>query len=276
MGSIYTDYKDLNSGTGPSPALWADCPLAQIADDANVAVQVYDDFMNFSQHISAQNTQQYASYIDTGVTLTQAADQGLGGHLVVAGNDADNDEGSITTGGNTGTSFLISDTAGSEKKLWFEARIKKASVADNALALFVGLSEEGLAAANTLVDDTGEVASKDLIGFQTLHADGDALVFCYRKAGAAKQTIALNTASAVLTAATYVKVGFKYDPAEVAAKRIKVYVDGVEQSTYGTAANIAAVTFPDGEELAMLFATKVGAAAESKGYMDWWRCVQLR
>ena len=261
--------------TGPSANLWGTCPIDDIKNDMAVGYVLEDDFLNFSDHISAQNVQGYASYIDTGVTLKQGAAD-VGGAVEVAGNDADNDEGSITSGGNAGGAFLISDTAGSEKKLWFEARFKKASIADNALAMFVGLSEEGLAAANTLIDDTGALASKDMIGFNTLQADGDALVFSYRKAGQAVQTIALDSGSSALTADTYVKVGFIYDPLEVTAKRITLFVNGVEQSTYGTGANISAATFPDGEELAFLLATKVGAAAESKLQLDWFRCVQLR
>jgi hypothetical protein len=90
------------------------------------------------------------SYIDTGVTIKSLAVQDLSegehGILEVAGNDADNDEGSITTGGNVGTIGLISDTAAQAKRLAFECRIKKASVDDNACAFFVGLSEEGLSA----------------------------------------------------------------------------------------------------------------------------------
>ena len=49
----------------------------------------------------------------------------------------------------------------------------------------------------------------------------------------------------------------------------------MKESTYVTGTNIAADTFPDGEELALLLATKVGAAAESKFQMDWWRVAQL-
>lgn len=263
------------SHNGPSNNLWKDCPILEMIEDPSIGFFIFDDFLNVPQMISDQDVARYSSYIDTGVTLKQSA-AGVGGWLEVAGNDADNDEGSISTGGNAGGPFLISDTAGSDKKLWFEARLKKASVDDNALALFVGLAEEALAGADTLVDDTGEVASKDLIGFQTLHADGDALVFCYRKAGQAKQTIALDSTSSPLTADTFVKVGFKYDPDAPTTKRIKIYVDNVLQATFGTGTNIAAATFPDGEELAMLLATKVGDAAESKLQIDWWRCAQLR
>lgn len=257
-----------HTGRGPSPNVWHNFPILEILEDPGKGLYYFDDFLNFGKHNTAQAVQQYASYIDTGVTI-----QGLplvGGIVEVAGNDADNDEGSITTGGNTGTIATISATAGAETPIWFEARVKKASIADNALAFFLGLAEEGLAAADTLVDDTGEVASKDLIGFQVLHAAGATVNAVWRKAGQAKVTNIAAVTSMV--ADTYIKLGFTYDPFSLSAnERIKWFVNGVEQSTYGTAANIAAATFPAGEELALLWATKVGGAVESKTQMDWWR-----
>ena len=248
------DVLNVVDGRGLSSTIWHDCPRGVLGVDNNDGVFLFDDFVLGA---SAWN-----SYTDTGVTLTTAAGESYGA-LEVAGNDADNDEGTIQSGGLA----AIDSSAG--KKVWFEARFKKASIANNALAVFLGLAEPGLAAADTLVDNTGEVADKDLIGFQTLHADGDALVFCYRKAGQTKQTVSLDSDSSVLTADTYVKVGLKYDPSADSDERIKIYVDGVEQANAVTSANISAATFPDGELLAALVATKVGAAAESKCQIDW-------
>jgi len=259
MSSVKVELKDINTGTGASPAVWADCPRDEIAFDSAVGIIYEDEFVNTPQMISAQNVAKYASYIDTGVTIKQSASE-TNGAVVVAGNNADNDEGSITTGGNSGTMVVISDTASAAKKLWFEATIKVESIADDNTAFFVGLSEEGLAAADTLVDDTAELAQKDFIGFRTLTADGDALLFSYRKGSGAIVSIALDTASAVLVADTYVKVGFVYDPEAIDAKKIKLFVDGVEQANAVTATQIATATFPDGEELAMLLATKNGDA----------------
>lgn len=259
-----------------SPAIWL--PIDRVVrDDPSRAAHKFDDFDNFTQHISAQNVQEYASYIDTGVTLTQlaAADlsEGEYGVLEVAGNDADNDEGSITAGGNTGVMGMISNTAAQAKYMAFECRMKKASIADNALSFFIGMAEEGLAAADTLVNDTGEVASKDLIGFQCLAAAGETVAAIHRKAGGAKVSTIADMET--LVADTWVKLGFRYDPSAPIDKRIAFFVNGVEQSTYVTSAAIEAATFPDGEELTFLFATKVGADAESKAQLDWWRFGQL-
>ena len=226
----------------------------------------FDDFMNYPAHISAQTIGNYATYIDTGVTLKQAAGEATGA-IEVAGNDADNDEGIITTGGNSGGMVAIDATGAG--RIAFECRIKKASIADNALSFFVGLAEEGLAAANTLVDDTGALASKDMIGFSTLHDAGEELDFTWRTAG---ETTQVHANIADMVADTYMKMGFLYDPGNHPDdKKIKIFIDnGVEESVYVTQTNLAASTFPDDEELALLLSTKVGAAAESKLQMDWW------
>ena len=58
------------SYTGPSPQIWDSFHYAPERFG-----QHYDDFTNFSDHISDQQTQQYSSYIDTGVTINQLAQQ---------------------------------------------------------------------------------------------------------------------------------------------------------------------------------------------------------
>ena len=231
---------------GLSPAIWKDFLKERAADPSSIAF-FFDDFGNFSQEISAQNIAQYASYIDTGVTIKSLAVQDLSegehGILEVAGNDADNDEGSITTGGNVGTIGLISDTAAQAKRLAFECRIKKASVDDNACAFFIGLSEEGLAAADTLVDNTGELADKDFCGFRVKQDNGEELDFAWSKAGDAT-AVQEHAALTSLVADTWVKLGFLYDPDAPTAKRIKIFIDGVEQTSYVTGAQIAAEKGP--------------------------------
>lgn len=259
----------------PSPAIWGDCPWEEIANGMRSGILFWDDFVNQPTWTAGTGTTlKYSYYGDTGVTINaiETYDES-GGVLEICNNDADNDEGSIQC---YGAPFEISDTAGADFKLWFEARLKKAAITDNSLAFFVGLSEEGLAAADTLVDNTGVMADKDYIGFDVEHDAGEELNFGYNLSGATavEKIAALDT----LVADTYVKVGFVYDPLADTAKRIKVFLNGIEQSTYVTATNIATASgsaFPDGEELAPLLATKVGTAAESALHMDWWRCCQL-
>jgi len=255
----------------PSPNIWADCPVLDLIENPERGLYFWDDFQNFPKHSTAQQVQKYASYIDTGVTIQQIATDRYG-VLQIAGDDADNDEGSITTGGNTGGLAVIGDS-GAEGKLWFEARIAKSTIADNGKAFFVGLAEEGLAGADTLVNDTGAFADKDCFGFRVLQDNGEEVDLVWKKAGQTVQEVA-NIAT--MAADTYIKLGFIFDPSAPTTKRIRLFINNVEYTTYITGTNIAAATFPDGEELALLLATKVGTGSLTTTFnMDWWRLAQL-
>lgn len=276
MGNTIVRSVNESSRYGLSPAIFEGNRIPDHTEFLNNPALGRSVLLNFMdgapKFASAVSQAGLVTYQDTGVTIQGSAVVDAG--LEVAGNDADNDEGSLTLGGGVGANFVISDTASASRKLAFEAVFSKASVADNGLAFFVGLAEEGLAAADTLVDNTGEVGSKDLIGFHCLQDDGDSLDIIYRKAGQAKQSV--SDAHQAIAASTYYSLGFVYDPAAPADKKIKFYVNGVDQGVYVTATNIAAATFPDGEELTFLLATKVGAAAEVKANLRLLRIAQLR
>lgn len=258
--------------TGPTYDLWADCPVEEIIADPNVGIHFFDNFVNCPTWSAPAGTlvDKYNVYGDTGVVIGPAGLQG--GGLKISGNDADNDEGTIQVGGG---GFVISDTAANAKKLWFEACFQKASVADNALAFFLGLLTPGSAAADIQVDDTGAMAaSKSYIGFHTLHTSGEELDFVWGDSTSTVVTWGDNIGT--LEAATDYKMGFKYDPG--LTRLIEVWLDGVCYKTdYVDAADIAHATsiFPDGDVLAPALCTKVGAAAEIICYMKWWRAAQL-
>lgn len=258
-------HKGLNP-RGLSSRIWGRIPVKNwsVGIDGRF---FFDDFMNHPAHISTQTIGNYGSYIDTGVTLKQSASEPTGA-IEVAGNDADNDEGSIISGGGAGGMVAI-DATGS-KRIAFECRFKKASIADNALGFFVGLSEEGSQAANALVDNTGVVADKDFIGFSVLADDGDSLDFTWKKSG---QTVQVHADIATMAADTYMKMGFLYDPvSHPDDKQIKIFIDnGVEESVYVTQTQLAAATFPDDEELCLFLATKQMAGTDAVlAQLDWW------
>lgn len=264
-----------------SPNIWGDCPIEAIVNGTIPGRFFQDDFVGVVPNTSAGagattglGTAGYFIYGDTGVTVKAQAgvEEGV---LEVAGNDADNDESVVSTGS---PSFIISDTAGDDKKLWFEARVKKASVADNACGTFVGLGWDhgnGVSVAKTLclTDDDAALGAFSFIGFHVDQANGDAMDFVYKANG--QSAVVKIAAVEVPVADTFTKVGFVYYPDNPAAKKIKVFINNVEQTTYVTATNIATATFPDAEPMAMVWAAKVGTAAESKAQMDWWRAAQL-
>lgn len=265
---LFVNHLGQSGGAGLSPRLWSRMSGQGMTPDGQVpGFMVGDNFLNTK--IDADNTNGYGYYADTGGSVTQLA-TASGGVVRIATDNTDNDEVWISAGAATGVFGAVSDTAGSDKLTIFEARFRVGQVT-NAYNIFVGLSEEGLAAADTITD-AGALASKDLLGFWVLEADGDALNFGYRKAGQTAQT----TISGVqaLTASTWYKVGFVYDPKAPTANRITVYVNNEEQSTYVTGTNIAAATFPDGEELTFLAGLKNGAGTAHSLDIDWWAFFQ--
>lgn len=267
LNTIFTTHLGQAGGRGLSPRIWNHMRGQNLSPDGlSNGFEFFDDFVNHGAIAAAANDVSggYAAYIDTSNTINALATE-PGGVVQFSTDATDNDECWLTTGGNTGVLGKISDTSGDEKLTLFECRFRVDQVADNEGAIFIGLAEEGLAAADTKVDNTGVMADKDFIGFNTVHADGDALRIDYKKEGETQQ----NVQSSVLAADTWYKVGMVYNPRADSSKRISFFIDNVEQSSYVTATNIAASTFPDAEELAILIGMKNGAATACELDIDW-------
>lgn len=281
---LYTLHKG-QAGAALSPQLWSKAATGVLNGNGSGAAGWFDDFDNFGSITASGSVGGYYGYIEADATVgaIQNVVNPSGGRGVIKlltstdAADGDNHDTVLTTGGNTGTLGAISDAAGADKLTIFEARIRLPSVTNGDGSIFVGLGEEGLAAADTpIVDSTGHtLSSDDLIGFFVGEDDNDALKFVYRKNGQALQTVL--TYGTALAANTWYNVGFIYDPAREASKRIAIYVNNVEQSTYVTATNIAAATFPDGEELALVAAIKGSANNDAQNFlMDSWAFYQER
>ena len=273
--ALFTAHIGQTNGRGPSPRLWRHAVHSMFAPDGSARGHFAgDDFRSFGASAAvASNVGRYSgdylgyrSYEDTGDAIAQIATDRFGA-ITFTSAATDNNESWLQPGAAASVMGLISDTAGDDRLLVFECRVKVGQLVE--IAAFWGLTEEGLAAADTLVDDTGALASKDMIGFHVpAHASVAKVDFVYRKAGQTAQVIIDDLST--LVADTYVKFGFLYDPLAPTSKRIAVFLDGEEQSTYVTGTNIAAATFPDGEELQPLFGQKVGAAAAKTSTLDWW------
>lgn len=264
-----------SNGFGLSPRLWKHLQGQNLSTDGSTSgYGVIEDFLNFGAIAPAISGTTagtahggYGYYVDTATSACSIKNiaTAVGGVCQFSNGATDNHESWLTSGGNSGVLGKVAST--SSKKMIFEAKFRVGQVADSLHNVFIGLSEEGLAAADT-VTDAGALASKDFLGFTILEGDGDALKFVYRKAGQAMQT--LFTYGTALSASTWYNVGFVFDPEEEAAKRIKIYINNVEQTTYVTATNISAATFPDGEELAYLAGIKNGAATAVTLDVDGW------
>jgi hypothetical protein len=260
-------------GRGLSPAIWqAYGFIGGALGDPSLFPFLFLDFANFGVMASAASQGGFITYQDSGVTIQPGPDcdnsEGEFGMVEVAGNDADNDEGHLELGAGTSGLVRIDPTAGERAVVAAEFRFKKVSVANNAVAVALGLGEPGFAAADGLADNTGVLASKDFVGFQTLHASGSEIDTVHRLAG--QSVVQVKDNAATMVADTWIKLGMVYDPRAEANKKMKFFVNGVELNDSVTDAVIAAGSvFPTDEELTLVMLTKVGEAAESKAYLDW-------
>jgi hypothetical protein len=279
MGTPYISHESQVSGH--SGAIWGDCPFLEILNDPSVGYYWFDDFISdCATATTVANEHGYPVY-EGDCTITSSS--GAGGALALFGT-TDNEEAALQVGGVNSSIFVIPAASSTGKKLWFECRIKKSAITNSLGGFFVGLVGENAAAADFIADAGADFADVDLLGFwgdETDDSLGSHVHVVTQKTGAAFDTI-IDTV-ATLEADTYVKLGFVYDPKAPSHKRIKFFVDGVEQSTYvGETTSDATVyitdttNFPGGEEMSPMIAIKMAGAADMTVSMDWWKCVQLR
>lgn len=262
-----------------SPALWSALNEVNVSPDGGGGFFYGDDFGNFGQIApSAGGTtagtahQGYGYYVDTttaACSIKQLATER--DRIQLALSATDNYEATLQSGGGSGNLCNINLTAGYERMLIFEAKFSLGQVGNN-YNFFVGLSEEGCAAQNGGFTNAGAVADKDRLGFWILESDGDALCFGYKKAGQTIQTI--GTYGTALAAATDYNVGLIYNPLAHTSKRIRWFVNNVEQTSYVTGAQMAAATFPGGEEMAFLASLRNAAAVAKTADLDFWSVFQ--
>ncbi len=265
----------------PSPAVWGNCPWDDIQKGLLSGIAIGDEFVNADDEDGVDTN--YLRYIDTSNTIrilvpdtTALATGSRGGVLRLATDATDNDSPIIQYQHANGTApFLIGNTAGAAWPLWFECRIRKSSITDNQAAFFVGLAQVGAAANDGLLEDnTGDlVNSISAIGFRALHDNGEELDFVYQDGGQTAPTEVMANITSMV-ASTWIKLGFVYNPAAEASKKIKIFVNNREQSTYITTTNIDATTFPENDAMTFVFGLKNGEGTATTADIDWWRCAQ--
>lgn len=266
-------------GRGLSPAIWqAYGFIGGNLYDPSLKPFFFDDFATLPLMASATAQAAYITYQDTGVTIQgcAAADTSEGefGVLEIAGNDADNDEGSIELGAGVHGLVRIDPTAGERAVVAFEARLKRTTVLTNNACFAFGIGEPAFTAADALVDDTSALvaAGKDFVGFQTLNASPSEIDTVYTIGGTATVNQIKDNAG-TLVADTWIKLGGVYDPYGETDKKLKLFIDGVELGDSVTDAIIAAGTaFPTDEEMTLVLLTKCHTQATTAHpiYADWW------
>ena len=260
-----------SAGREPSPEIWDRISLSDVWHGK--AFLFHEDFKGFglttavSSNVGLYSGQHHwRSYEDTGDAITQLAtdEDGVCAIAIAATN---NNESWISPGSATAVLCRPRTPANDGRSIFFEARVNMSTLVGN---MFVGLTEEGLAAADTIADSAGTLADKDYIGFLVDEDAPTVARFVASKEGGT----AVNISSSVNTfvADTFVKLGFVIDMQERDTnKRVKFYVNGVEQGSYMTNAQYIDTThFCTDQELTILFGGKNNNAAKTVR-ADWIR-----
>ncbi len=265
-------------GRGLSPAIWqAYGFIGGNHDDPSLTPMFFDDFANLGVMANDASQGGYWTHQDSGCTIQQcaAADNSEGefGILEVAGNDAHDDEAYLEMGGAVSGLVRIDSTVGERNVVAFEARIKRTTVTDDHTCFAFGIGEPAFAAQDAITADSGVLAAKDFLGFQTLLESNEEIDAIYSIGGGSVVQIADNCGTAV--ADTWMKLGGVYDPMAASGKKIKMFIDGAE-ITADTAVTDAVITagtaFPTDEEMTLVLLTRnnTGDTTAHPVYMDWW------
>ncbi|KKK49797.1 hypothetical protein LCGC14_3131410, partial [marine sediment metagenome] len=157
----------------------------------------------------------------------------------------------------------------------FGCRFSLQSVANNVNGIFIGLAGQALATGALTVNDAALVSTFHGIGLNILQADGNAINLVYQENGSTLQT--LLSGAIVPVADTWNTFEMDFNPLARDTERITFWFDGTKSSTYATAANVAAATFPKSTDSVSIpvgptFLHIAGSDAIAKLRLGGWRC----
>jgi hypothetical protein len=213
MGTGNVNYKVPQGNpdiTGPSPIIWADCPVLDFATDPASGFHFFNRL--------------------EGLTV----DVGVDGYIF-GGTNADVDKRGddaidIETGGaDNDSSFLaqcarITPALNNGKKFWFECLVANDDLGD--AGSFIGLMETAGQTAEAIVDDCASIIDENYIGFRILAAAQTILDIEVNQGGGTGPTVILENAQ-TMVAGTYYRIGITFDGVDT----LKYYVDGVLKAT---------------------------------------------
>lgn len=266
-----------NTGRGPSPYIWGDCPWNDIKSGDVDGIAIHDDFEFFplpGTQTSEINLGQYKVY-NTGATkVTSDAQFGTtetGGGIISILCDTDGDQGVI---GTQSCPFYLNTV--SSKKLWFECRVALTAILTDGNQLFVGLAENTdftFGAAQPLANANATSNAGAMVGFNRLEDGLGVLNASYADRATSWTNVLASVGS--IAALTWVKLGMIFDP-DNTLECLQFYVNGVKSSTNMTKAALAALTYLDAGSLGFCMANFADSAGTTNYfYCDWWRGSQL-
>jgi hypothetical protein len=254
------------AGTGPSPAIWNNCPFGEYSNGIG-GMAYFNDFGGVAVALANNNTT--GTVIDSGIvgstaataatTISMLADEATG--AVALKSSTDNEDAIINILGGANTAGQIK--LASSKKFWFEARIKSLNTTDAKFGIFCGFMEEARCDTTEVIGADGALTDVDYLGFHKLEADGDKMDTVFNTASGGTSPVTIQADAVTLVADTYIKIGIYSD-----GTTVTLYASGAALTTTTT---IAATDFPDSEEMGFYFCVMNAASEASEGTIDWVR-----
>lgn len=302
----------INSDRGPSGVIWADCPWDFLREAPENGMTFFDDFVmagNVSMSGAAVAGQigQWSLYGYQGGQLNDGA---LEGGVITIGSDGDN-EGVALLSSAGAFRFLTTSTLALNKKMWFECRFARSTVTTDRADYFVGLMaptlSSGLPAAAqpiTVTDDTMMTAGS-WFGFHSnsntaVRGGPTEIALGFELASGTinyptnMTTLMASSGNSVLTANTFVKVGFVFDPnapvgyvtsatarqtaGTLRKKLLRVFINGLEVPTFLSSDDIVNATagqaFPTSFMCPVIAIMNTDASSNTL-LCDWIRVAQM-
>lgn len=249
-----------DTGREPSANIWKNMPTGLMTDPSKGQYIFKDVFPTVANNIAAawygSDLQVYTG-ATAGSDITDAAT--LGGAVKLE--STTDDQGCAIR---TPAQFQIDIGQG---RLWFEARIKQVNITDSKFNMFCGLVETGAVAATLPLTTSDAVSDNNLVGFQRVFVDGDALDTTYKADSVTQVTVGTDAITTV--ADTYVKVGMYFD-----GSVLYFYKDGVRLADSKTIPTADGTDFPNDVRLGFVFAVMMGHGDTGSATIDWFRVAQ--
>lgn len=209
MGTGNVTYKvpqGLPDVTGPSPIIWADCPVLDFLTDPASGFHYFQDLRGITTDVSVDGFTFGGTNGEVSQRLDNIIDLETGG--------ADNDSVFVAQ------SPRVTPAINNNKKFWFECLIANDDLGD--AGSFIGLMELAGQNAEGVVDDCASIIDENYIGFRILAAAQTELDVEVNQGGATGPTVIVNDAQ-TMVAGTYYRIGITFD----GVNTFKYYVDGV-------------------------------------------------
>lgn len=270
-----------DTATQPSGTIWGRCPWNAIGDGSVKGVRHWDDFSSFNKTPATTEgnwaaAMGYAQFSGTGGTITApalsaATKAGLPSSGITIGSDDDNEGVGIRT---LSVPYALNRA---NQRFWFEACIKKSSIANTIAEFFIGLLENTALTATVPITTTAATLSdNNMVGIYSTESAGSKANSTYKADGVTAVTI--GSEEFTFVADTYTKVGMMYVPSgdRAGAYRLSFYQDGTRLASTKELPDSNGTDFPTDVAMGPVMAIR-NAAGASPGTVTvkWWKFAQL-